>query len=338
MQVRLRPLVTGLASCVPGLYERIARSGGSSSAAYCYGVWMRHLTALNRAGLNGIPHTVAELGPGDSLGTGIAALLSGVETYHALDVCKWSDTRRDLEVLEELVELFRARTAIPGDKGGKHFPHALLTDERLAAGLREDRIASIRRALEAAGSDGGSAPAETRIRYIVPWSDPDVLAPRSVDVIFSQAVLQHVDDLDAAYQAMTRWAKPGGYLSHEIDFRSHELTRDWNGHWACGELTWRLLRGRKPYLLNRQPCSAHVRLLEKHGCQVVASATTTQPGGIARSQLATAWRDMTRGDLSCATAHIQAVRTSLAAYLLERVAHYSSLIVGDTMPLVASLC
>jgi hypothetical protein len=317
MQVRIRPLVTGLASYIPGLYGRIARSGGSSSATYCYEVWIKHLTFLHRAGLQRIPAAIAELGPGDSLGSGIAALLSGVETYHALDVRKWSNTERDLEVLDELVELFRARAGVPGIDGypclvTSGFPGSILTDERLAESLREDRIDSIRRAIETAATTDSAGPREpegARIRYIVPWSDPGVLAPRSVDLIFSQAVLQHVDDLEAAYAAMTTWLKPGGYMSHEIDFRCHKLTRDWNGHWACNDLTWKLVRGKKPYLLNRQPYSAHVRLLEKYGCKVVANRMTTEAGGIPRTQLAGRWREMTRGDLSCATAHVQAVRT-----------------------------
>lgn len=317
MQVRIRPLVTGLASYIPGLYGRIARSGSSSSAVYCYAVWLKHLTFLHRAGLQGMPGAVAELGPGDSLGSGIAALLSGVETYHALDVCKWSNTERDLEVLDELVELFRARAGIAGidadpDTGSSDshgFPRDILTDERLAQSLRKDRIDAIRRAIEDAGAGSPGQPEGAMIRYIVPWSDPDVLAPQSVDLIFSQAVLQHVDDLESAYGAMTAWLKPGGYMSHEIDFRCHKLTRDWNGHWACNDFTWKLVRGKKPYLLNRQPISAHVRLLEKYGCKVVSSSMTTEAGGIDMSQLADRWRDLTEGDLACATAHMQACRT-----------------------------
>ena len=62
------------------------RTGGTVSARYCYSVWSRHLSILQRSGLPTTFKTMVELGPGDSLGIGLAALLSGVERYIALDV------------------------------------------------------------------------------------------------------------------------------------------------------------------------------------------------------------------------------------------------------------
>jgi hypothetical protein len=38
----------------------------------------------------------------------------------------------------------------------------------------------------------------------VPWSDAGVLPPASQDLVFSQAVLEHVDALPDAYRAMRR--------------------------------------------------------------------------------------------------------------------------------------
>ena len=75
MQLKLRSVVKGLATRVPFL-ARLANSstGGSVSARYCYSVWMRHFTTAT--GVVGLirPRCVAELGPGDSLGIGLAAL------------------------------------------------------------------------------------------------------------------------------------------------------------------------------------------------------------------------------------------------------------------------
>ena len=79
-----------------------------------------------------------------------------------------------------------------------------------------------------------------------------------------ERVLEHVDDLDGTYGAMRAWMKPGASMSHSIDFWCHNLTRDWNGHWTLGDRTWRVVRGTRRYLLNRQPLSAHVALLAKY--------------------------------------------------------------------------
>ena len=73
--------------------------------------------------------------------------------------------------------------------------------------------------------------------------------------MFSQSVLEHIDDLEGAYATLHKWLKPGGYMSHLIDFYSHGLTKEWNGHWALSDLTWGALKGRRPYLINRQLAS-----------------------------------------------------------------------------------
>ena len=75
-------LIPGVASLPPVkriLMNKAKGTGGSISASYCYSVWLRHLVTTAGCGLNCNPRTVAELGPGDSLGVGLAALLSGAE-------------------------------------------------------------------------------------------------------------------------------------------------------------------------------------------------------------------------------------------------------------------
>jgi len=81
----LKPVLKGVATMVPGLHRLLARPGGGStdSAEYCYGVWLKHLTFLWQSGMREMPSSVAELGPGDSLGVGLAALLSGASRFYA---------------------------------------------------------------------------------------------------------------------------------------------------------------------------------------------------------------------------------------------------------------
>src|SRR5262249_54053254 len=108
------------------------------------------------------------------------------------------------------------------------------------------------------------------VNYQAPWSSPNDIALGSLDLIFSQAVLEHVDKLDETYQAMFAWLKRGGYASHVIDFSAHHLSPFWNGHWAYSDLQWRLVRGRREFLLNREPLSTHVACAEKVGFQMLA--------------------------------------------------------------------
>ena len=77
-------IVKGLASKIPGMSRRL-KGGHAPSASYGYDVWMKHLWHLWKNGLRKVPETVVELGPGQSLGVGLAALLSGASGYYGLD-------------------------------------------------------------------------------------------------------------------------------------------------------------------------------------------------------------------------------------------------------------
>ena len=61
----LKKLAIGAATYLPGKRNLwIASTGGTTSARYCYSVWLRHMKKAAQAGLNTNPKVVAELGPG----------------------------------------------------------------------------------------------------------------------------------------------------------------------------------------------------------------------------------------------------------------------------------
>ncbi|HVP58638.1 MAG TPA: methyltransferase domain-containing protein [bacterium] len=310
--MRTRSVVKGLLTFVPFLRGPLTRQGpgGAGSAVCCYEVWLKHLTLLSANGLRSVPNAMLELGPGESLGVGLAAMLSGVNHYSALDAAEYAKKTSDLRMLEELVALFRARAPRPLTGWPNYdayldkdlFPSHILTHDLLKGTVSEARVAQIRDALASPNSPGGAV----SIRYIAPWSDENVVPRESVDLILSQSVLEHVDDLRSTYRDLYLWLKPGGMMSHQIDFSAHTLSKEWNGHWACSDLLWKILVGKRPYLLNRQPCSVHTELMKSNGFEIVCDLKYRRTDGIRRSQLAARWRDLSDDDLTCGGAFIQA--------------------------------
>jgi hypothetical protein len=308
----LKPIVKGLATFIPGAYSLLGshQTGGTDSAVYCYDVWLKHLTFLAENGMRSIPQTLAELGPGDSLGVGLAALLSGVKNYYALDIVHFSSPERNLKVFEDLVNLFRARVARPTKGWPEYdtyldvglFPHRILRDEILKESLREERLHSIRAALANPRSDCG----EVSIKYMVPWLDEGIIEKESIDVILSHSVLEHVADLETSYRALYLWLRSGGIMSHQIDFGAHGVTSTWNGYWSFSPTLWKIIVGRRPFLINRQPCSVHAQLIEKQGFQIICHLKNYRSDGIARAKLSSVWRDLSDDDLTCVGAFIQA--------------------------------
>jgi SAM-dependent methyltransferase len=309
MRLKIKALLSGLATYVPG-YDYKHGTGGTDSARYCYAVWLRHLALANESGrLTGVPRVVAELGPGDSIGIGIAALLSGAEKYFALDVVAYSDLQKNLSIFDELVKLFEARAPIPGpdefpsmkpELATYAFPDALLPAAKLGAALDPVRVRAIRASVEDVSSP------DARIVYRAPWTDPATLEQGSIDMIFSQAVLEHVDDLTGVYDAMRRWLKPGGLMTHQIDYRCHGKADTWNGHWTYSDAAWKLVVGRRAYLLNRQPHSEQVRMLRAGGFSVVRETVFPLPSELTRRQLAPRFRALTNEDLTTSGAFIVA--------------------------------
>ena len=280
--MKIRPVAKGLLTFIPGMQRILpkGRTGGTNSARYCHELWLKHLAALQAGGMRSTPDTLAELGPGDSIGVGIAALLSGTNRYYALDVVRFSDAGFNLKIFDELVASFKAR----------------------AASLPENRIPLIRDALMSPGSEHQGV----MIKYMVPWSDEQVIEPESIDVILAHAVLEHVVDLERTYRALSLWLKPGGMISLQIDFTSHGTSEKWNGYRAYSETLWKMIMGRRPFLINRQPCSVHMDCLKRNGFEIVSLSRVDRHDGITRSQLSSRWKDISDDDLVCSDIFVQA--------------------------------
>ncbi len=106
---------------------------------------------------------------------------------------------------------------------------------------------------------------------------------------------------------MSRWLKDEGWLSHQIDFKSHGTAKSWNGHWLYPDLLWKIIRGRRPYLLNREPYSVHKQLLAQAGFTVLREKTVAAPTVLRPKQLPQRYQ---AEDSAVSGAHFLAVKTT----------------------------
>ena len=90
------------------------------------------------------------------------------------------------------------------------------------------------------------------------------------DLIVSRAVLEHANDLDAAFSAMDALLAPGGYMVHEVDFRDHGMFTDFGlnplTYLTLGERLWNAMTSHTG-APNRRLRSDYVRLLARYGYQ-----------------------------------------------------------------------
>ena len=318
-------VIKAVVKSVPGI-ERVFnlhKTGGGATldARYCYSVWLRHLMLAHESGWTGIPGKVAELGPGDSLGVGLAALICGAEQYFAFDAVQYRAADVNFKVLDDLARLFRDRAPVPDGKefprlkprlADYRFPAHILTPSHLEDMLDESRLRRIRNSIATLGNGRAPAP-DAMITYAAPWHDASVVRSDSVDMILSQAVLMHVDDLPLAYGTMFKWLKPGGLMSHQIDFKSVGTADTPFGHWEYSDLEWKIIRGRRSYLINREPYSTHIKLLHACNFRIVREIKAQEETPADRTRLARRFRNLTPEDLRTSGLFVQAAKLTTSA-------------------------
>jgi len=292
-------IVKGMLTYVPPVNAwRLRRgvTGGTNSGRYCYAVWLRHLVVLAKHGFSLNGAAIGELGPGDSIGTGLAALLAGGGRYVGLDVVPYSANANLEQLLDEIARLYSAREPIPSHEefpavrprlSSYEFPAGLIDLRDLPARVQRIRLA-LRR-----GMDNNA-----EVSYRAPWASVADVEAGSLDLIFSQGVLQCIDDIEPTYHAMFSWLKPGGYASHSTGCAAVHFSPYWNGHWAYSDLEWRLVRGRREWLPNRLPLSVHLELARRVGFEVLQVDAQYDRGGLAAEHLSPRFRHLPAEDLA----------------------------------------
>lgn len=265
-------------------------------AGSCYTSWFRFLVSIGKPA----PLRVAEVGPGDSLGVGIAALLSGADTYYPIDRFKRDNNYDNLKLLDELLKMFNARAPIPDDLAyprayprlqSYEFPETLIPN--LEKNLAPGRIEKIREAVTQiqAGNATGSC-GEILIQYLQENEEPPI------DCVVSAATMEHVEDPGAVYRRTWNMLVPGGVFAHNAGLDCHGTAPLWNAQYTYSDFVWSLVRGRTMYLINRWPNSWHVAALKRLGFVVEQNNPLRLPSRLERKDLAAQFKDMPEDDFT----------------------------------------
>jgi hypothetical protein len=312
MKINTYPIIRSLASFVlPNKIIYRTGSGGTISSEYCYSVWLRHLHYLIENKLfNTVEDIkrVAEIGPGDSIGIGLSSIYTGVCEYYAFDVIKHASFPKNISINKELFAHFLNRRDIPNsNKQRNTFPTLLdYSFPKNILNFNNDfyikRYHQIERVLNCL------APQDVNIEYVVPWTNSSGSNLRNIDLIFSQAVMEHVEDIEFAYTEMYKWLKPGGVISHQIDFKAHEMTKEWYGHWYIEDKMWNFLSHGRKYPMNRLPFSSHIKIIEKAGFEIKFVKTVQKENVLKNRTPKVPGINFTVEDLVTSGALIQAIK------------------------------
>jgi hypothetical protein len=308
---RVVALAKGAATYIPFAYSLLGQKRMTTAgvtAYYCYRVWLKHMLLVDEISGRSVPSVVAELGPGDTIGVGIAALLSGACRYIGIDARRFMDADASASIAQEMVTLFRTRKPFPttGCLEFRHlldeqsFPSGLLDAGRMVECLSDERVTAVLAEMQAAMAGNASS----MIAYRAPLSDPSVVDDNLVDLLISHSVLEHVVDLRQTLSNAFRWLKPGAFTSHLFDLTSHGIVSGWDEHRIFSDRAWKLIVGKRPFMINRLPYSAIIAIFGECGFRVLRADRMQMPTTLKRSSLSESWRAASDDDLSTYSGYV----------------------------------
>jgi hypothetical protein len=261
------------------------------------------LVKLHEENLMWKRNDVAELGCADSLGIGIVAVISGSNSYTALELRSFDFRANSIQLFDEIVELFASKAKIPDDSefpkislklSDYAFPTGIFPPQIHGALCDTARLAAIRKQIESI-SDGETG---NTFNYVAPW-DAKVNALRGrFDLIFSRAVMEHVAEADKVYSRLHDCLKLSGLMFHDIEYNSHHTSKHWNGHWAFSNFVWKLIKGKRPMIINRIPHSIHAKMMALSGFKLIDDFRVIKESSLTRELVAYENGDISAEDLS----------------------------------------
>jgi len=241
------------------------RHGSMHSGAYAFNVFERHLKSfMISEGLTG--KTLLELGPGDSIASGLLASIFGAEKTILVDAGDYA-----------IRDIHPYRVMLAG------WQRQGMDTEKLQRCTSFDQLCC-----------------ESRTTYftggLVSLSS---LKNSSVDIQFSNSVLQHIplSQFGVTLRELRRTLRTGGFASHEVDLRDH-LGGGLNNLRFSDRIWESAFFSESGFYTNRVRYSEMLKVFESAGFKVEVTKKWHWPVlPIARKQLNRRFRSLTDEDL-----------------------------------------
>jgi SAM-dependent methyltransferase len=191
---------------MPSAINRIRQTTGTGNpqldqdivqiVEYSKGVFEKYCRYMAKKNMNTTLNnkTIVELGPGDTMATAFFFLAYGAKRVVCFDRFKLlQNTTKNTLIAQQVLSI------LP-EQQRQHLQTILSFDD-----LKQVRWDPI------------------RLQYLHNRYENITLENNSVDIILSNAVLEHVQNLDVLFSHMYRILKPGGIMVHAADLKSHEL-------------------------------------------------------------------------------------------------------------------
>lgn len=236
---------------------------------------------LQRQGFDARGATVVELGTGWTAGSAAILLSLGAAAVHSFDLYRHLDEGLTARALEEMDRL--------GEHAAKQFPFACDLPGLAAA-------------------CGRGAVDLGRFRYHAPHDARATGLPGdSVDLYFSQAVLEHVPEpvIAGLLRESHRVLKPGGLCYHYVQPTMHATWVDPGStgidYLTCSDRTWRLLYDNGIAHENRLRAPCYVQLVREAGFAIEGTWHTVDAkalASLAHKRVAPRFQSYTREELA----------------------------------------
>lgn len=272
--------------------DKLSKRFGRDDSQYAWQVFLGHIKKLNKAGFRGA-RQILEVGPGRNLGT--ALLL-------------WCYFQKHFGFPVKVVCWDVFKNACPEEN---QFWQTLAGDlinaaEQLDRKVRENIISEALSTLRSITRDK----LLPDIEYQVAPLEELIKKKEAFDLIYSQAVIEHIWNVDKFWDTMALLTAQNGWHSHRIDLADHGR-RETNYiemlQWS--EWSYNITQRYIPGALNRWRANDHLEKLQTLGFEILSEQRELRDKlPIPRSKIVWPFRNYDEDELRCTALDVIAVK------------------------------